>query len=349
MVPTMKVFLSWSGDRSRQVAETLRVWLGDVLPFLRPWMSAEDIEKGARWANDLSEQLKDTHLGVICLTRENLQAPWILYEAGALSKAIETSRVCTYLLDLRPAELTGPWVQFQTTSATKDDTLRLLRTLNNALGESARTAEQLERTFARWWPDLESRLQAVAKARNNLISTESVRSDREILEEALDLLRVQSRQRGRGGSPPWASFAAQGPFIRSVDIRRFAKSVRLTGATNDANSAEWATTYGDFSRPQSPIDGTWRGRWSGGTAGDSWEYGTANVVTLDNLFGALYIGDDYLDAPFVIVAERGDEGYYLGRYYCLTEPKDNSPWAGVVVSERRIDGRWADGRWDFRR
>ena len=82
----MKVFISWSGERSRSIAEALREWLPDVIQAVKPWLSAEDIDKGARWSSDLAHELEDAHVGVICLTPENLEEPWIHFEAGALSK-----------------------------------------------------------------------------------------------------------------------------------------------------------------------------------------------------------------------------------------------------------------------
>jgi hypothetical protein len=60
----------------------------------------EDIDKGQRWGLILAEQLESTHAGVICLTPENLTAPWLLFEAGALSKLHKDSKVCTYLIEM---------------------------------------------------------------------------------------------------------------------------------------------------------------------------------------------------------------------------------------------------------
>lgn len=186
----MRVFISWSGTRSRAVAENLRTWLPDVVNFIDPWVSSEDIEKGARWSADLMQQLSETRIGIICLTPENVSAPWIHFEAGALSKALDSSRICTYLFQLRPSDLQGPLVQFQATEATELDTLRLLRTLNSGLGDNARSDDQLQRSFAKWWGELQRGLANIPQE----LTLKPLRSDRELLEEMLDLLRTQTRQ-----------------------------------------------------------------------------------------------------------------------------------------------------------
>ena len=101
----MKVFISWSGDRSRQVAEALRDWLPQVLQFVEPWLSARDIDKGARWGAEVASELSASQFGILCVTPENQSAPWLLFEAGALSKQVEQSRVTPYLFKIRPSDL----------------------------------------------------------------------------------------------------------------------------------------------------------------------------------------------------------------------------------------------------
>src|SRR5262245_19790474 len=85
----MKVFISWSGDISKAVASALRDWLPKVIQHVKPWMSEQDIPKGTRWLGYISEQLKEVKTGIICLTPDNQQNPWILFEAGALAKTVE--------------------------------------------------------------------------------------------------------------------------------------------------------------------------------------------------------------------------------------------------------------------
>jgi hypothetical protein len=109
----VKVFISWSGDRSRQVAEALREWMPQVLQFVDPWLSARDIDKGARWGTDIANELSASHFGIICVTPENQMAPWLLFEAGAISKQVDQSRVTPYLFKMRPSQLKQPLAFFR--------------------------------------------------------------------------------------------------------------------------------------------------------------------------------------------------------------------------------------------
>src|SRR6266404_1604418 len=100
----MSVFISWSGSRSKQLAQQLRNWLPNVLQAVEVWMSDVDIEAGARGIHEIFTQLERASFGVICLTPENLNAPWLLFEAGAISKKMtDKAHVCPYLLGMSPA------------------------------------------------------------------------------------------------------------------------------------------------------------------------------------------------------------------------------------------------------
>ncbi|PUB10796.1 hypothetical protein [Paenisporosarcina sp. OV554] len=44
----MKVFLSWSGDISKEIEKEFKEWLPNVLQFTKPFVSAEDIDAGTR-------------------------------------------------------------------------------------------------------------------------------------------------------------------------------------------------------------------------------------------------------------------------------------------------------------
>lgn len=187
----MKVFISWSGERSRAVAQALRDWLPNVIQAIEPWMSEADIAKGARWGLDMARELDETRVGIICLTRENLNAPWILFEAGALSKTLAETYVCPYLLDVGPADLEGPLAQFQAAVANGEDTRKLVQTINRALRDEALSEERVNKAFEVWWPELEENLASIPAAEGK---PETKRPEREILEEILMSIRELKRQ-----------------------------------------------------------------------------------------------------------------------------------------------------------
>lgn len=156
----MKVFISWSGDRSKAVAEVLDEWLQCVLQAIDPWMSSKDIDRGSLWFTELSDQLSDTKLGIVCLTKDNKNKPWILFEAGALAKGLSSSRVCTFLIDLEPTDVGNPLAQFNHTKNDREGVFELLRTINSSLGEKALKEKVLEKVFDTYWPQFEESFKA---------------------------------------------------------------------------------------------------------------------------------------------------------------------------------------------
>lgn len=171
------------------MANALREWLPNVIQAIQPWMSDSDIDKGARWSSDIASELEESVVGIICLTPENLEAPWILFESGAISRTINKTFVCPFLFQVQPSDISGPLVQFQFTKAIEDDTKKLLFTINKALGEKTLPEQTINDAFQKWWPDLEIKLQNIP----DIQGKRKERSSKEILEEILDLVRGQSR------------------------------------------------------------------------------------------------------------------------------------------------------------
>jgi hypothetical protein len=151
----MRIFISWSGEKSRTVAEALNDWLPCIYQTCQPWLSSSSIQPGGRWAIELAEMLEKTELGVLCLTKENLNSPWILFEAGALSKSVAGGRVVPFLIDLQPTDLKGPLAQFQAVAATKEGTKSLLRMIADVNPNNFQSDKMIETVFERWWPQLD--------------------------------------------------------------------------------------------------------------------------------------------------------------------------------------------------
>jgi TIR domain-containing protein len=198
----MRIFVSWSGDRSKAAALGLKSLLEDTFPEAVDVFISDLIDAGETWARRLESELEQSQFGVLCLTQDNFQAPWLLFEAGAIAKKFGSApvvRVVPYLIDDLPAAADrSPLAQFQHVPASRDGTLRLVRSIN-AVRENAQVNQKLERVFDKWWPDFEQTLKALPSPAGKQPET---RSDREILETVLqkiDIL-VQTRH-GSTGSP----------------------------------------------------------------------------------------------------------------------------------------------------
>lgn len=190
------VFISWSGSRSKHAATALRDWLPLVLPAAEPWMSAEDIDKGSRGLDEVGRALEGMCIGIICLTPENLSAPWVLFESGALSKTLDANtRVCTFLLGgLRPQDIERPLGMFQATSSSREDTKQLVHTINKTLEGQPRPKEDVEVVFERMWPLLEEKLVTMPK---NHSSAPARRQVDEMVAEILELTRSAGAHQSR--------------------------------------------------------------------------------------------------------------------------------------------------------
>jgi hypothetical protein len=199
----MNVFLSWSGNLSHEVAKALQQWIPQVIHAVKPWLSSVDIEKGARWFGEIGETLSASDFGIICLTASNLSAPWLLFEAGALSKSLDQARVCPLLVNVKNADVTGPLAQFNTSGISREEMRRLVSTLNSRLPpEHKRSDSLLDEAFEVWWPRLAARL---ADALKESLETDGQdqaipkRKIEDVVDEILELTRITALQLARLG------------------------------------------------------------------------------------------------------------------------------------------------------
>ena len=185
----MKIFISWSGDLSHEVAKLLKDWLKCVLQATEPWLSSSDMQRGSIWFDDISDALKDCSTGIVCLTKGNLKAPWILFESGGLLKGLATNRVCTFLVNLEPKDVEPPLSQFNHTIAKKDNVFELVKTLNNRLEQTKLEPETLEKVFDMYWPQFENDLKKILSEVNEERGAPRKRSSDDILTEILYAVR----------------------------------------------------------------------------------------------------------------------------------------------------------------
>jgi TIR domain len=182
----MKVFISWSGDRSRAAGLALRQWLPRVFQNIDIWMST-DIPAGAMWLNSIMEELKGASFGIVCITPENRERSWIQFEAGAIAKAIEnTNYVCPYLISLRGVDLQhNPLSNFQYKESNEKGTKELVESINQAI-EKPLEASLLKETFDMWWPRLRDELSQIPEPENK---AEIESKPQDMLSEILEGMR----------------------------------------------------------------------------------------------------------------------------------------------------------------
>lgn len=187
-----KVFISWGGDLSKLLAEEVKNWLPSVLQFVKPYFTPDDIEKGTRWESNIAQELASSQIGIICLTKDNINRPWILFEAGALSKNFGKANVCTVLFNVESTQITGPLTCFQATKFDKSDFKKLIKAINETGGDSKLDSKVLDDVFEMWWPCLDDKIKKILKNYKEE-SKEEERSERELLEELLELTRMTAK------------------------------------------------------------------------------------------------------------------------------------------------------------
>lgn len=189
----MNIFISWSGERSKLIANALKSWLEKFFQTIEIFMSESDIEPGTRWAFRLNDELQISNYGIICLTPENQNSQWILFEAGALSNQVK-NRVTPLLFQLKEGEVKGPLSQFQYLKADEDGFRKLANSINKNL-EKPLSSDKINEYFQAWWKQLHQAINEIPLESKEVVPDK--RQDRELIEEILQYTRNQTLNEGK--------------------------------------------------------------------------------------------------------------------------------------------------------
>jgi hypothetical protein len=147
------------------------------------------------------------------------------------------------------------------------------------------------------------------------------------------------------------------PDPNDEEVTRYAGAATLEPSADDENARPWTKpwSHADISSRHDTIEGHWSSRWNGGAdptiAGDAankWKQGHAEArIAADRVY--LLFDWDCGARKGLIDARREGPQRLVGKYINLSNPAVTRPWIGRIVSEQRIDGRWTQGRLDFRR
>lgn len=182
----MKIFISWSGERSQLLAQALRDWLPLVLHYVKPWLSEADVSAGDRWAQAVAKELEASNFGVICVTPENLRSPWVLFEAGALAKSMQGAKVIPVLFSLEFSDISGPLAQFQAKKFERGGLAEVIHSMNQSADQPI-PEDRAKQLFAALWPELEKQLSEIPP---EAPSEKHMRPQHEILEELVTGVRA---------------------------------------------------------------------------------------------------------------------------------------------------------------
>nr|WP_288836376.1 hypothetical protein [uncultured Flavobacterium sp.] len=174
----MKLFISWSGQTSHQVALVLRNWIPKILHQIEPWVSSVDIQKGNIWNNELIGIVGSSKFAIICVTKYNLNSKWLNFEAGALSKFENSGLVCPFLFRMENSDLTGPLSQFQSvvSESSPEDIFKLLRSIRDIYGLTKPSDTTLNELVVKLYDDLKKDLDRITEMHKEDLSSRSERN-----------------------------------------------------------------------------------------------------------------------------------------------------------------------------
>lgn len=245
----MKVFLSWSKPRSQRVAELLNNWIPCVLQSVETWFSSQNIEDGELWFNSIQGQVAEIINGVICLTKENVNEPWILFEAGGLAKGLEKSRIYILLIDLSSNDiLLSPLSAFNHTKPTEDGIRKLMHVINGRTVKPI-SPSVVDQVFNKFWPDFETKFnqiiattEPVNEGNQEQVEVGNDKDIQRLLEEILKNVRTNSskkvvRNNSAHRGDAWIGITKYNLIIQGV--RDYVRDYIVTRALTADEGFDW--------------------------------------------------------------------------------------------------------------
>jgi hypothetical protein len=184
----MRIFMSWSGDRSRAIAEEFKSFLSKVLQQTETFISSQDIELGSLGQNRVLLEVNERRFGLIFITPENKKSEWIHYEAGGLIKDLEKDRVVPILFGIAKQNISPPLSQFQMIEFDKQQVFGLIKQINLATEKPVETTN-LSEVFEAFFSKVEEKINSVIADSPEKVQP---RTTEDILNELLQLSREQA-------------------------------------------------------------------------------------------------------------------------------------------------------------
>jgi len=152
----LKIFASWSGDLSRELALAFGEWLPKVLQGSSVFVSKKDIHSGENWLSVIIEHLQDSDFGIAFVTQKNLESPWLQFESGALALKFSKARITPLLCGIDNTKLSSsnPLSRFQAEEFNQEGIMALLLSIVKSSKSLGISTENLEETYELWMSSL---------------------------------------------------------------------------------------------------------------------------------------------------------------------------------------------------
>ena len=79
-----KIFISWSKDTSKLIAQELRIFINNIFSSAIELFFSPEIYKGTCVDKEIHENLLSCSKCIVCITADNFKNPWLLYESGVI-------------------------------------------------------------------------------------------------------------------------------------------------------------------------------------------------------------------------------------------------------------------------
>lgn len=195
----IKIFLSWSGDKSKKLANVFKTYVADILPKVDFYFSPDDLKGGEKWRQSIEEGLNNNTYGIIFLTPSNLTSKWIYFEAGAISKSTKQAKILPFLYKIDINELGQPFSDYQCKSFSADSILTTILEINDCQSEVYQLpSETIKRNFNRLSNEIETETKNINTINEVMENSEPQIEDASLLDsedklnEILQIMREQS-------------------------------------------------------------------------------------------------------------------------------------------------------------
>ncbi len=207
-------------------------------------------------------------MGILCLTSECLGSPWLLFEAGALAKKVENSRVCPLLIDLSPSDVKYPLAAFQLKGTDEEGIKGIVEMVNKSRGADALSEADLEEAFENRWPQFAQSFKSLPAAAEQKEKKGPESKVEKTLDEVLGLVRGIANN--QAAAPPVVyyrgtqmlsarEFIDNLPIVETGDMVDQEQPLELHSAESVAIGDKMLKFLRRMVREQKPLISSWVG------------------------------------------------------------------------------------------